>query len=168
MDLDEALDDRNALYYSWEAFLKTGNPVTYEVIKELALNHNVTSGKWLFFAQSGGKIDHLWSVVASAIVNNDLPCTSAKVSTYNGTEDSNHVVCIYNDNFTDYDQVMRSEEAIRKIGIKAKLLYKPNVYTLLGVYSGNHWDLTPNILVSNFDIVKRVSVVENAHGISHI
>lgn len=140
--------------------------MTYDNIKELALNHNVKSGKWLLFVESGGKVDHLWSVIASAIINNSLPCNSAKVSSYK--EGTNHVLCIYNNDFTNYEQVMNSEQAIRQMGIKSKLLYKPDVYTHLGVYSGNPWNLVPNILISNYDIVRRTSVIENSQGISQI
>ena len=159
--------DLDGLSNTWEHYLKTNQPVKYEVIKQMAQNHNVKSGKWLFFAESGGKIDQLWSVVAKAIIeSNDLPCNAAKVSSYDGS--SSHVVCIYNNDFTNSDQVMRAEQAIRNMGIKARLLYKPDVYTLLGVYSGNPWGLTPNILVSNFDLMKGSSVIENSYGISQI
>lgn len=158
--------DLDGLEESWDTFLATGQPVTYEHIKELALNHNVKTGKWLFFAESGGKIDHLWSIVSTAIVQNSLPCISAKVSSYDGRE--NHVVCIYNSDFSNQEQVMSSEQAIRSMGIKSKLLYKPDVYSYLGVYSGNPWKIKPNILVSNFDILKGASVVTHSFGISQI
>lgn len=157
--------DLDGLFESWETFLATGRPVTYEHIKELALNHNVKSGKWLFFAESGGKIDHLWSIVSTAIVQNSLPCNSAKVSSYDG---KNHVVCIYNSDFSNQEQVMCSEQAIRSMGIKSKLLYKPDVYSYLGVYSRNPWNIKPNILISNFDILKGASVVTHSFGISQI
>lgn len=150
--------DLGGLYNSWEELLYSGRPVNFQTIRELALNHNVKSGKWLFFADSGGKVDHLWTIVASAIINNTLPCNSAKVSTYDGSE--RHVICIYNNDFSDKEQVLSAENAIRNMGIKSKMSYKPDVYTCLNIYRRNKWGLPPNIMYSNYDLLKGTSVIE--------
>lgn len=139
--------------------MSSGRPVNFQTISELALNHNVKSGKWLFFADSGGKVDHLWTIVARAIINNTLPCNSAKVSTYNNSE--RHVICIYNNDFNDKEQVLSAENAIRNMGIKSKMSYKPDVYTCLNIYRRNKWGLPAIIMHSNYDLLRGSSVIES-------
>jgi len=152
--------DVDGLMESWEAFLSSGRPVNYTNLKELACNHQVLSGKWLFFSDSGGKVDHLWSVVAKNIVNDgkSLPCFTAKVSAYEET--NRHVVCIYNPDFTNREQLLQAEQAIRNMGLKCELMYKPDVYTYLGVYRNNPWRLSPIIMKSVFDIKTGKSVID--------
>ncbi|KAL4238687.1 hypothetical protein ACF0H5_003394 [Mactra antiquata] len=151
--------DLEGLYNSWEKLVKSGCQVNFSHIKELALNHNVKCGKWALFANSGGKIDHLWSVVASNIVYKTLPCHSAKVSTYNETD--SHVICIYNEDFTNMDQVLEAEQAIRNMGIKAKMIYKPDCYTYLNIYRKNQWGIPASIMFSDFDVIKGCSIVQS-------
>ena len=152
--------DLGGLFDSWEQFLSSGRPVNFQNIRELALNHNVKSGKWLFFADSGGKVDHLWSIVANAIVNNTLPCNSAKVSSYDKNKNS-HVICIYNNDFSDKEQVLNAEQAIRNMGIKCKMTYKPDVYTCLNIYRRNKWGIPANIMLSNYDLLRGTSIIES-------
>ena len=160
--------DIEGLLKSWEMLQKSGRSVNYESIKEIACNHHVTAGKWLFFTDSGGKVDHLWSLVASAVINNTgrkIPCYSAKVSAYNDSK--SHVVCVYNEDFTNTEQVMDSERAIRKMGIKCKLQYKPDVYTELKIYGSSnpmgippYPGLLPYILRSNYNLITGTSEID--------
>lgn len=149
--------DLGGLSDSWEEMLDSGRTVNFQNIKELALNHNVKSGKWLFFSDSGGKVDHLWYIVATNIINNMLPCNSAKVSTYERT--GRHVICIYNNDFSDQEQVLGAEQAIRQMGIKSKMMYKPDVYTMLNIYHGNQWRIPAHIMYSNYDLLRGSSVL---------
>lgn len=151
--------DLGGLHDSWEELLLSGRAINYQNIRELALNHNVKSGKWLFFADSGGKVDHLWYIVATGIINGMLPCNSAKVSTR--TNLGSHVICIYNSDFSDIEQVLSSEQAIRKMGIKSKLMYKPDVYTCLNIYKNNQWGLSAHIMSSNYDLLRGSSVIQS-------
>ena len=68
---------------------------------------------------------------------------------------------MYVSDYTDKDQVMELEAAIRSIGIKASLSFKPDAYTYLGIYRQNPYGLRPTIYQSNYHILEgrsRVSV----------
>ena len=144
---------------AWEKLDSTsGRPRNEKTVIELAKNFNVTSGKWLFFVDCGGKADHLWNVVARGVISGRLTCDSAKISAM-GEEDETHVICMYNPDFTDIDQVMEAENSIRKLGIKCRMQYKPDAYTYLGIYGGNQWGMYPYIMKSNFDISKGASFI---------
>uniref|UniRef100_A0A3P9I1P0 Chromosome 11 open reading frame 68 n=1 Tax=Oryzias latipes TaxID=8090 RepID=A0A3P9I1P0_ORYLA len=149
---DQSSDkDLEGLWESWEKLLASGRPVTFQTVKELALNHRVLSGKWLMHLDSGFKLDHAWECVARAIVEGKIWC--AKVSPFDPTGgDSRHVICVYNRDFTDEEDVMRLDSVIRSTGIKCPLFYKPDVYTYLGIYRRNRWELSPTIYESRFDL----------------
>lgn len=164
----EVRDDLNiqvaAMIDAWEKLdSSSGRPRNEKTVMELVRNFNVTSGKWLFFVDSGGKGDHLWSVVARGIINGTLTCESAKISSLEDDSDQ-HVICMYNPDCTDMDQVMEAESSIRKLGIKCCMQYKPDAYTYLGVYGRNPWGMYPYIMKSNFDITKGVSVIKDNFG----
>ncbi|KAL5009409.1 hypothetical protein ScPMuIL_014990 [Solemya velum] len=138
---------------SWEKLQQSGRPISITTITELAKMHNVTDGKWLFYVDTGLKVDHLWTLVSTGIANGTLNASSAKVSTVNDLSgDTEHVICIYNTDFTDLSQVEGLNQEIRRIGIKCMLQYKPDVYTLIGIYRNNQWGLRPTIYQSSFDI----------------
>jgi len=150
------------LQESWEQLLASGRPVTFQTVKELALNHSVLSGKWLMHLETGYKLEHAWERVARAVLDGKL-CT-AKVSTHDPRSYSDRqVICVYNRDFTDEGEVMQLDGAIRSTGVKCLLAYKPDVYTYLGIYRDNRWKLCPTIYVSRFNLecVPRRSLVMN-------
>lgn len=138
------------LQESWEKLLDSGRPVTFQVVRELALNHSVLSGKWLMYLETGFKVDHAWESVARAALDGKIH--SAKVSPYDSSGSSRHVICVYNSNFTDESEVVRLDSIIRSTGVKCPLSYKPDVYTYLGIYRNNCWKLCPTIYESKFDL----------------
>ncbi|RVE60195.1 hypothetical protein OJAV_G00178520 [Oryzias javanicus] len=142
--------DVEGLQESWEKLLASSRPVTFQTVKELALNHRVLTGKWLMHLDSGFKLDHAWECVARATLEGKI--WSAKVSPFDPKRDSRHVICVYNKNFTDEEDVMRLDSIIRSTGIKCPLSYKPDVYTYLGIYRKNRWELCPTIYESKFDL----------------
>ena len=155
-ELDELLD-------TWKS-LETTGPITKRCIFDLAVKHKVLSGKWMFWADSGGKIDRLWSVVARGIIEGDLGnvCNNSKVSgntTPHPRKHPKHVVCIYNKDCSDRADILKLEAAIRNTGLFCELVYKPNIYTHLGIYSGNKYDLRPVVMKSQFDVKKRMSII---------
>jgi hypothetical protein len=161
---DSSDDDKIRLQDAWEEMQASGRFICKEKIFELAKTYNVTHGKWMFWVSTGGKGDYLWSLVAKGISSGSTLAKSAKISaTERDLENKDafeHVVCIYNDNFLDKDQVYESERTIRSLGIKCPLHYKPDVFTCLGVYRNNPWNLRPTIYTSNFDILKNQSIIE--------
>ncbi|XP_053407560.1 UPF0696 protein C11orf68 homolog isoform X2 [Mercenaria mercenaria] len=155
----EEEEDFDGLFDSWEEHLEAERPVNYEIIKDLALKHRILCGKWILFTDQGGKVDHLWSVIASSVVADDIPCFSAKVSTFE--DDVNHVICIYNSDFTDKNEVLESEEAIRNMGLKGRLQYKPDIYTHLFIYAKNEWKLKPFTMTSQYNLLTKSSIIKS-------
>ncbi|XP_077357570.1 UPF0696 protein C11orf68 homolog [Festucalex cinctus] len=139
-----------ALQESWEKLVASGRAVNFENVKELALNHCVLSGKWLMHLDRGFKVDHAWECVARATVDGKI--SSAKVSPHDPIKGGRHVICVYNDNFTNESQVVELDAHIRAAGVKCPLAYKPDVYTHLGIYRNNRWKLCPTIYESKFNL----------------
>ncbi|XP_015227152.1 UPF0696 protein C11orf68 homolog [Cyprinodon tularosa] len=143
-------EDVTGLQESWEKLLASSRPVTFQTVKELALNHRVLSGKWLMYLDTGFKVDHAWECVARATLDGRI--RSAKVSPYDPNGDPRHVICVYNQDFTDEGEVVGLDSFIRASGVKCQLSYKPDVYTYLGIYRNNRWKLCPTIYESKFDL----------------
>ncbi|KAM9835266.1 UPF0696 protein C11orf68 homolog [Syngnathus typhle] len=139
-----------ALQESWEKLVASGRAVNFENVKELALNHGVLSGKWLMHLDPGFKVDHAWESVARATADGQI--SSVKVSPYDPVKGGRHVICVYNDDFTDESQVVQLDACIRASGVKCPLAYKPDVYTYLGIYRSNRWRLCPTIYESQFSL----------------
>ncbi|XP_031440895.1 UPF0696 protein C11orf68 homolog isoform X1 [Clupea harengus] len=142
--------DVAGLQESWERLLASGRPVTFQTVKELALNHSVLTGKWLMHLDSGFKVDHAWECVARAVLEGKI--SMAKVSPRDPKPDSKHIICVYNQSFAEEDQVMRLDAVIRATGVKCGLSYKPDVYTYLGIYRNNCWKICPTIYESKFNL----------------
>ncbi|XP_048883579.1 UPF0696 protein C11orf68 homolog [Brienomyrus brachyistius] len=158
--------DVTGLQESWEKLLASGRPVGFQSVKELALNHGVLSGKWLMHLDTGFKVDHAWEGIARATVEGKI--SAAKVSPRTPKSDSKHVICVYNQTFTDEDQVMRLDAEIRATGVKCPLSYKPDVYTYLGIYRNNCWNMCPTIYESKFDlecVPRRSHIVNKVTGL---
>lgn len=149
-DIGPSAEDVTSLLESWECLLASGRTVSFQSVKELALNHNVPSGKWLMYLDSGFKVDHAWECVARATLEGKIYCV--KVTPNDPTSGSKHVICVYNQNFTDENQVVRLDAVIRAAGVKCPLSYKPDVYSYLGIYRKNRWNMCPTIYESKFHL----------------
>lgn len=107
-----------------------------EKTKELdveAVKKKALVGKWLIF-KDRRHIDELWGKIANAVKQGKLGVT-AKVSTLR-QERKEHVICVYTYNFLDRDDVRRVREILKELGIVQKLYYKPDYYTITGIYFG--------------------------------
>lgn len=153
--------DVTGLQESWEKVLASGRPANFQTVKELALNHGVLTGKWLMHLDSGFKVDRAWECVARAAMDGKI--SQVKVSPHNPKGEAKQVICAYNQNFTDENEVMKLDSIIRAAGVKCPLSYKPDVYTYLGIYRNNRWKLCPTIYESKFDLecVPRRSCITN-------
>lgn len=58
------------------------------------------------------------------------------------------MICVYNPNYQDVAQVMRVENLIRSAGISNDLLYKPDIFSALGIYRNNVWGFRATIYTS--------------------
>ena len=79
--------------------------------------------------------DLTWERVFRAMIAGRLGI-SAKVSTVGNMMDNKHVICVYNRDFTSVSDVRELEARLRGIGIKCRLAYKPDVFTLSRGVSG--------------------------------
>lgn len=159
MTTEETPDpDVTALEEAWESYQKSGEPINQFTITHLAKTFQAIAGKWLFYVGTGDKVDSVWAKVAKAVVSGSL-CYYAKISPFDPSGSGSHVCCMYNDDFTNEDEVMALDKRIRASGIYTTLLYKPDVYTYLGIYRNNKWEVRPTIYLSVFDVVTRQSKV---------
>ena len=71
-----------------------------------------------------------------------------------------HVICVYNPNYQDVAQVMRVENLMRSAGVTTGLLYKPDIFSALGIYRNNKWGFRATIYSS------RVMLAEGRSKIS--
>ncbi|XP_078000892.1 UPF0696 protein C11orf68 homolog [Glandiceps talaboti] len=151
---EDETGDVIGLQEQWELLQNSGRPINYHTIFDLAKAHDVLNGKWLMHMDPGFKTDHAWEMVAKATVQGQLGC-SAKVSPFDPTKPySRHVICVYNNDFTDKQAVYELEDKIRSVGIKCHLSYKPDVYTYLGIYRNNKWQIRPTIYESIYTLHK--------------
>ncbi|TKC36988.1 hypothetical protein EI555_002689 [Monodon monoceros] len=141
--------DVQGLQVAWEALQTSGRPITPGTLRQLAITHQVLSGKWLIHLAPGFKLDHAWAGIARAVVEGRLQV--AKVSP-RAKEGGRQVICVYTDDFTDRLGVLEADAAIRAAGVKCLLTYKPDVYTYLGIYRANRWHLCPTLYESRFQL----------------
>lgn len=116
--------------------------VNTQALKKLAKTYSFTSGKWMLFGKTGYDVNRLWEIVANAVIRGTIPSLSAKVSAVS-EENDNHVICIYNDNFLNDEEVFALKEGIRNLMINQPLKYKADLYTHLGIYRTNKWGIDP-------------------------
>jgi hypothetical protein len=159
-DSESDEEDVDGLQQAWENLKSSENYLCKENIFELAKTFRVTDGKWIFSAPTGEEADYLWSLVAKGIANGSTLASEAKISVKQNSDAFEHVVCIYNNNFLNKEQVYESERTIRSLGIKCPMHYKPDVFTCLGVYENNQWNLAPSIYTSNFDDITNQFIIE--------
>ena len=89
---------------------------------------------------------------------------SAKVSSHENAgggkeRQQSHVICVYNEDCTDEDSVFELESAIRGAGIKHFMMYKPDAFTTMGIYSRNKWKISPTTYRSRYDTTQGKSNV---------
>ena len=149
--------DLPGLMESWKHLRESGEKINFSKITALAQKHRVTFGKWMVFTDEAIKAEIAWNKIATAIVEERIPSLTAKVSQYDGT--GKHVICTYNRDYTNESQVYELERALRSIGIRTRLSYKPDVYTYLGIYVKNEWCVRPTIYASDYYAVDGTSKI---------
>ncbi|KAJ7357824.1 hypothetical protein OS493_022634 [Desmophyllum pertusum] len=138
-------EDEDSLLEEWETVKRNPRRITADFVRDLAEKYAYKSGKWLIYSKSA-RIDAIWKSVATAVVSGRLG-TAAKVSTRYPKE-STHVICVYTEDFTNEEQVRAVEKGLKEVGVTAQMLYKPDIYTTLGIYRNNRWRLKPTIYTS--------------------
>ena len=135
---DHGSADEHDINQVWEATCAGRQPTTAD-LDELARLFNELTGKWMVFA-APGQINALWSRIATATHAGTLGI-SAKVSPEN--DSGSHVICIHTQDYTDEIDVDRVRGGLRRLGVKWRIGYKPDIYTHCRVYMGNSWGIAP-------------------------
>lgn len=115
---------------------------------KLAVQNNVTSGKWMLFP-SDEDYPRWWRVVVEATSEGNLGPTS-KASTHNEADPYN-LIYIYTYDFKDRDDVQRVLEVLVSLGLcpQGKVLYyKCDAYTHLDIMSTNPYRLRASLYSS--------------------
>jgi Domain of unknown function (DUF1917) len=131
--------DLKGLSASFQSLALSGT-VTPESLDQISKAHNVITGKWMIFEDSN-KVDMLWgNLVYHLCIERQKG--SAKVSTWKKGE--RHVICVYVDDYTNLEEVNGLRMALRAIGVKRQIGFKPDAYTHLGIYKENAWKIRPS------------------------
>ncbi|GAO15837.1 hypothetical protein UVI_02021000 [Ustilaginoidea virens] len=118
-------------------------------ILNLAHAGRVRTGKWMLFHPAVA-VNEVWELVARATANNELG-VAAKVAPRAPFDDvrSDRLVCIYTADFMDRCDVGRVLKRLRELKLagsdQRRIYYKPDIYTYIGISSGNPWGLSASI-----------------------
>ena len=134
-----ASPDLKGLSASFQTLALSGT-VTPETLDQISKAHNVKTGKWMIFEESN-KIDMLWGKLVYHLCV-ERQKGFAKVSTWKKGE--RHVVCVYAEDYTDLEEVNGLRMALKAIGVKRQIGFKPDAYTHLGIYKENAWNIRPS------------------------
>jgi len=122
-------------------------PKSAVALRALSLRSGYRSGKWLLRA-SATFVDAQWRRVAAAVALGRLPgVRTVKVSSRDPPGgDPAHVACVYTRDWTDEPDVRRVRAALRdRCGIHWRISYKPDIYTLLGIFAKNNLKIKPTV-----------------------
>jgi hypothetical protein len=170
-------EDRKRLFESYEGIVSLKqewskinenpeNEVTFETFKDLAEKHDCKQGKWTIHAP---QVDDIWQNLALAFAYDKFPkgAIAIKVSPFDDLDTSGkneHVICVINKDMSDETEVFGVEKSLRNIPIRGELMYKPNIYTELGIYRSNKFGIRPTIYKS----VKKVVGGDSGFEIQNI
>ena len=123
-----------------------------EAVNQLAEQFGVKGGKWMCHLDRHS-IDGVWNKVAKTLLSGGLgsPVYMVKVSPVDDVTQEktlDHVLIVYNTDYTNTDQVMRVENLLRSAGVLTPLTYKPDIFSALGIYRNNIWGFRPTIYKS--------------------
>lgn len=130
---------RPGFHKAWDDICTDHQPSTAD-LDEIARRFNVRTGKWLLFAKSAD-VDALWHRIANGTHAGTLGI-SAKVSPRNDAE--SHVICVYTRDYLDRADAEKVRQGLRRLGVKDKIGYKPDIYTTCRVYKKNAWGIPPS------------------------
>lgn len=139
----ESAEVLQACQAEWRKLVRRSHPSVSDV-DQLAAKHNVLSGKWMVFS-SGPSVDPDWARIARAAFGGKLGFV-AKVSSRDPEDEAGgHVIGVYTRDYSNREDVMRVRRALSDLGFTATLTYKPEIYTVLGIYPNNPHGLRPSV-----------------------
>ena len=140
VDEDDRFD--NAVQ-AWLVYTKQGrNPIdAKQYIAELAKQHGITSGKWMFFVASS-HADSSWTCLATA-ASQGLCGNHVKVSSRDSR--GRHAFCVYVKDYLSPSFLDASRKEIEHLRLPNvdQLLFKPDIYSWLEIHAGNKWGISP-------------------------
>ncbi|KAL8370034.1 hypothetical protein RB595_000407 [Gaeumannomyces hyphopodioides] len=122
---------------------------TAQEILELAQRLKYTTGKWMLFI-SPQNVNEVWAKIARATSAGELG-SAAKVATGGMLAPPDlartRLICVYTRDFADLDDVGRVLGRLKELGFAAnsQIYYKPDVFTILGIDTGNAFNIRPSI-----------------------
>lgn len=129
-------------------------------LKQLAVTHGVTHGKWMLFPHTNN-VPQTWRAIVEAVVGNRLG-DMAKIATGSNKSDDDglRVICIYTQDFTNADDVKRVCRTLDELGLipaERGVFYKADAYTHLNITSDNPYNI-PASLYSSRDVLAKSDV----------
>ncbi|KXA93320.1 hypothetical protein AKJ65_06415 [candidate division MSBL1 archaeon SCGC-AAA259E19] len=111
--------------------------LTRENIDRIAATIGILSGKWLIYREED-KIVSTWNKIRNSVkkgkLGNTAKCSTKKKQRGKGGD---YVICVYTLNYLNKKDVFRVRKNLRQIGVSEKLYYKPDIYSILNIYSKN-------------------------------
>jgi hypothetical protein len=115
-------------------------------ILNIAQTQKFTLGKWILRFSLSDRLDEFWKRLAEHTANGNLGCSIKMApSKYLRNEAYEKVLCcIFVKDFTDPAEVKRVWHALRKLGFGqfGATGFKPEIFSLCGISSGNSWGLS--------------------------
>jgi len=151
-----------ALREEWERMTEKENiEINFQTINSLSEKFNIKGGKWLMH-YIGEYVEIIWKRIVLELVYKKFPdgVIGLKISPVNdinvpgassqgGLKAHEHVICILHRDMTNVKEIHEIEKVVRNISIKCELLYKPNIFSTIGIYRENKYKLRPTIYASN-------------------
>mmetsp|Transcript_34801 Transcript_34801/g.44390 ORF Transcript_34801/g.44390 Transcript_34801/m.44390 type:complete len:223 (+) Transcript_34801:79-747(+) len=142
---EERAEEIEVAQLQWQALVDSNKKIDKDDIKTIARETGCLTGKWMLFIQPS-KVDEVWLSIVRALCDCCLG-DCVKVNPKNHPSRS-HLICVYTNDFTDEEDVFRVRSALRNLGFRNRLNYKPDIYTHLGIYQNNQWGLKPSFYSS--------------------
>ncbi|KGW56589.1 putative phosphothreonine lyase domain-containing protein [Burkholderia pseudomallei] len=98
-----------------------------------------TTGKWCIFV-SQDEVDAAWDKIKGALEQSQLLCAKVSTAIRSMGRDA-HVICVYTQDWTDTQELMRSRNVLLSLGFTEELGYKRDIDTRDGNYGPNEWYL---------------------------
>lgn len=153
--------DYSAITMAWEnltdKFKDKKWLITQTTLDNIAHDFSYKSGKWVFYPKAGEQVDTAWKLVVKGITEGELqkvaiaayvhPCETDIPVPNRKNIIKEYVISIRNEDYTDEHQMNCIADFLRKGGIKNILKYKLDLYTHLGIYPKNPYNLRPTIRI---------------------
>ena len=154
LTFEEKLERGLKAHEEWMAMTQAAtpdSPLTFKDVGRLAEKHELKGGKWMFHVNRKD-VDALWRQLAWAVGFDKFPenVISASVTPvddlgHDSAQDKGiHVISLWNNDFRDDETLLRTEKVVRRtLNVKKDMIYKPDVYSGIGIYRNNPWKLSP-------------------------